>query len=176
MKYKQYNKRLLLFLVCSCFYVLYAAAQEVTENKFSAVKPGSKINFVMDFSKASIMGMNETDFSNYEKDWNKDKPTIVVRFQKGANGKLGDILNIGSYPDSPYTLTVTVKNISDVGNVYCDAVIIDKDGTVVFSVKDVNGGSEPPILPGTKLAKIKAWAFLTGRSLGSIIKTEYLNP
>ncbi len=167
------NRRFFFLALFSSLFMA-VAAQEVTENKFSAVKPGSKINFVMDFSKASIMGMNETDFSNYEKDWNKDKPTIVGRFQKGANGKLGDILNIGSYPDSPYTLTVTVKNISDVGNVFCDVVITDKNGSVLFSAKNVNGGAEPPLLPGTKLAKIKAWAFLTGRSLGGIMKSEYL--
>lgn len=155
-------------------FFMAAAAQEGRVNNLSSVKPGSKINFVIDFSKASIMGMNEKDFSNYEKDWLKDQPTIIGRFQKGVNNKLSDMLSVGSYPDSGYTLTVTVKTISDVGNVYCDAVITDKAGTVLFSVKNINGGSEPPILPGTKLAKIKAWAFLAGRSLGGILKQEYL--
>ena len=164
------NRRF-FFLAMFCSVFMAAAAQE---NNFSSVKPGSKINLVMDFSKASIMGMNETDFSNYEKDWNKDKPTILGRFQKGVNGKLGDFLKIGSYPDSPYTMKVEVKTVSDVGNIYCDVAITDKDGTILFSAKNVNGGAEPPLLPGTKLAKIKAWAFLAGRSLGGIMKSEYL--
>lgn len=173
MKAISLNRRF-FFLALFCSFFLAVAAQEVNENKFSSVKPGSKINFVIDFSKASIMGMNETDFSSYEKDWKKDKPTIVGRFQKGVNNKLGDMLNVGSYPDSEFVLKVSVKNISDVGNVYCDAVITDKSGNVIFSVKNVNGGTEPPLLPGTKLAKIKTWAFLTGRSLGGIMKSEYL--
>lgn len=167
------NRRYILLALLSTIFII-ADAQVVTVNDMSAVKPGSKINFVIDFSKATIMSMNETDFSNYEKDWNKDKPTIIGRFQKGVNNKLNGILNVGSYPDSQYTLKVTVTAISDVGNVYCDAVITDKDGTVLFSVNNVNGGSEPPILPGSKLARIKTWAFLTGRSLGNNMKSEYL--
>ncbi len=169
----RYNRRyILLALLCSIFMIV--DAQVVTVNKMSAVKPGSKINLVIDFSKATIMGMNETEFSNYEKDWKKDQPTIVGRFQKGVNNKLSDMLRVGSYPDSEYTMKVTVKTISDMGNVYCDVVIVDKNGTVIFSVNNVNGGSEPPILPGSKLARIKTWAYLTGRSLGNIIKSEYL--
>lgn len=164
------NRRYLaLAMLCSFFMV--ASAQG---SNFSSVRPGSKINLVIDFSKAYIMGRSETDFAVYEKDWNKDKPTIIGRFQKGVNNRLSDFLNVGLYPDAQYTLTVTVKTISDVGNVYCDAAITDQEGNVLFSVKNVNGGSEPPILPGTKLAKIKAWAFLAGRSLGSIMKQEYL--
>lgn len=170
---KIFRRKYIILALLFPFFIA-AAAQEGRVNSFSSVKPGSKINFVIDFSKSSIMGMNETDFSSYEKDWNKDKPTIIGRFQKGVNNKLSDFLSVGSYPDSQYTLTVTVKTISDVGNVYCDAVLTDKNGTILFSAKNVNGGSEPPILPGTKLAKIKAWAFLTGRSLGSIMKQEYL--
>ena len=77
--------------------------------------------------------------------------------------------------DSPYTLMVTVKNISDVGNIFCDVTITDDNGQILFAVKNVNGGAEPPFLPGTKLAKIKIWASLTGRSLGGILKSEYLD-
>ena len=175
MKYKQYNKRLLLFLVCSCFYALYAAAQEVTVNNLAILKPGSNINLEIDFSQCSIMGMTENDFSKYERDWFKDKPVIIVKFQKGINSKLDGILNVGSFSNSPYFLKVTVKSISEVGNLFCDAVMTDKSGKVLFRVKNVNGGNEPPFLPGTKLAKIKIWANLTGRALGSIIKSEYLD-
>ena len=96
MKYKQLNKRFLLFLACSCFYVLFATAQEVTVNNLAVLKPGSNINFEIDFSKCSIMGMNENDFSKYERDWFKDKPVIIVKFQKGINSKLDGILNVGS--------------------------------------------------------------------------------
>ena len=170
---KKFRRDLMLALCCALS--VMANAQEVTANELSSIKPGAKINLVMDYSKAIIMGMNETDFSNYETDWNKDKPSIVSKFQKGANSKLGGVLNLGTFPDSPYTLVVKVKTISDVGNILCDAVMTNKEGTVLFSVKNVTGSVEPPFLPGTKLAKIKIWAALIGRSLGGILKSEYLD-
>ncbi len=162
-------------LVLCCSFFMTATAQESSDKDFTSIKPGSKINFVMDFSQSIIMGMKEADFSNYELDWHKDQPTIIKKFQNGINKKLDGILNIGNYPDSPYTLKVTVINISNVGNITCDANIYDKSGAILLGLKNVSGGSEPPFLPGTKLAKIKIWATLTGRSLGGILKTEYLN-
>ena len=164
-------KFIILTLFCFCSIVLSAQ----NEYKLSSIKPGSKINYVIDFSHSIIMGLSETDFANYEKDWNKDKISIITKFQKGINNKLDGLLNIGTYMDSPYTLMVTVKNISDVGNIFCDVTITDDNGQILFAVKNVNGGAEPPFLPGTKLAKIKIWASLTGRSLGGILKSEYLD-
>lgn len=164
-----------LCMVAMCLFSLAANAQEVTVKEMSDIKPGSKINYILDFSEASIMGMNEKDFSNYESDWQKDKPTISGRFQKGVNNRLGGVLTFGYYTDSPYTMKVKVKTVTDVGNIYCDAVITNKEGKVLFSVKNVNGGAEPPLLPGTKLAKMKIWAQITGRVLGGIIKSEYLS-
>lgn len=155
--------------------VLKASAQVVTVNNMSAIKPGARINYSVDFSQASIMGMTEEDFSQYEKDWQEDKPSVVGKFLKGINSKLDGVLRVGSYKDSAYMLKVTVTSITEQGNVICDASIADPEGTEIFHVKNVNGGKEPPFLPGTKLAKIKVWANLTGRSLGGIIKSEYLN-
>lgn len=149
-------------------------AQVVTMNNMSSIKPGAKINYVVDFSQASIMGMTETDFSNYEKDWQEDKLSVIGKFQKGANSKLDGILRLGSYKDSPYTLKVSVISVTDLGNIICEVSLSDTEGTELFHVKNVNGGKEPPFLPGTKLAKIKVWANLTGRSLGNILKSEYL--
>ena len=174
MKKKVYDYRKYFFLALCCMFSMIVTAQEVTISNLSSIKPGSKINYVIDFSKSTIMGMTETDFSNYERDWNKDKPSIVVKFQKGLNNKLDGVLNFGTYTDSSYTLNITVNNISEVGNIYCDATLTNKEGEKLFHVKNVNGGSEPPILPGTKLAKIKIWATLTGRALGGILNSEYL--
>ena len=69
---------------------------------------------------------------------------------------------------------LTVRNVTTKGYITCDAEITDTTGVKYFSVKQVNGGKEPPFSPGTKLAKMKVWASLTGKSLGSIIRSEYL--
>lgn len=167
------KKIILLFTVA--LFSLSLQAQVVTVNDMSTIKPGSKINYVIDFSQASIMGMTETDFSNYEKDWLDDKPSVKGKFLKGVNSKLDGVLRLGTYKDSPYTLKVIVTTITDLGNIICDASLISSDGKELFNVKNISGGKEPPFLPGTKLAKIKVWANLTGRNLGGVIKSEYLN-
>ena len=85
-------KFIILTLFCFCSIVLSAQ----NEYKLSSIKPGSKINYVIDFSHSIIMGLSETDFANYEKDWNKDKFSIITKFQKGINNKLDGLLNIGT--------------------------------------------------------------------------------
>lgn len=149
-------------------------SQVVKVSDMSTIKPGTKINCIVDFAQCSIMGMSEADFSIYEKDWETDKPSIIGKIVKGANSQLDGILKLGYYKESPYILKITVITITDRGNIICDASIIDNNKKELFQAKNINGGKEPPFLPGTKLAKIKGWANLVGRNLGSIIKTEYL--
>ena len=166
-------KRLVISLMSFCL-ILMANAQVVSKNELSVLKPGAKIGFVCDFSEAVIMGMDEEAFAKYETDWVTDKPTIVANFMNGINNKLDDILVFGQLKDTDYTLKVSVKLVNTKGYMLCDAVIVDQAGKSIFEAKQVNGGKEPPFLPGTKLAKMKAWALLTGRALGGIIKSEYL--
>lgn len=166
-------RKLFFFAISICLTIM-ANAQVVSKSELSAIKPGSKIGFVCDFSDAVIMGMDEEAFSKYEPDWAEDKPTVVTNYMNGINNKLDGILVVGQLKDTEYTLKVSVKNVTTKGYMLCDAEIVDSKGNSYFVVKQVNGGKEPPISPGTKLAKMKVWATLTGRSLGSIIRSEYL--
>ena len=166
-------KRILVCMVSLCL-MMMVNAQIVSKNELSVLKPGVKIGFVCDFSEAVIMGMDEEAFGKYETDWAIDKPTIVSNFMNGINNKLDGILVFGQLKDTDYTLKVSVKLVNTKGYMLCDVVIDDNAGKSIFEAKQVNGGKEPPFLPGTKLAKMKAWALLTGRALGGIIKSEYL--
>lgn len=166
-------KRLFVCMVSLCL-MMMANAQVVSKNELSVLKPGAKIGFVCDFSEAVIMGMDEEAFGKYETDWVTDKPTIVANFMNGINNKLDGILVFGQLNDVQYTLKVSVKLVNTKGYMLCDAVIVDRAGKSIFDAKQVNGGNEPPFLPGTKLAKMKIWSTLTGRALGGIIKSEYL--
>lgn len=166
-------KRFILFMV-ALFTVVTVSAQVVTKDSLAVIKPGSKIGFVLDFSDAVIMGMDEEAFGKYEPAWLEDKPTVVANFMNGINNKLDGILVVAQLKDMDYTVKVSVKNVTTKGYMLCDAVVIDKTGHTLFVVKQVNGGKEPPFSPGTKLAKMKVWATLTGRALGSIIRSEYL--
>lgn len=156
-------------------FTLAANAQVVTKDSLSVLKPGSVIGFVCDFSEAVIMGMDEEAFGKYERDWQADKPTVVANLMNGLNTKLDGVLVFAQLKDLDYTLKISVKSVSTMGNIYCDAAIVDKKGNKIFEVTKVNGGKEPRFSPGTKLAKMKVWAGLTGRSLGGIIRAEYLN-
>ena len=163
------------FLVSILFSLVLAFncyAQTVTKNDFPKDIKGARLNLKVDFSEALICGMNEKEFSDYEKDWEEDKPTIVRNFMSGANVGIGKSYGVGDYKDAIYTIYIKVNTITDDGYIICDANIRDNDGNVLFTVEKLTGGKEPPLMIGTKLARIKIWATLTGKKFGSIFKSE----
>ena len=83
---------------------------------------------------------------------------------------MGDAYKIGHYKDISYTVKVTVHTITDEGYIICDVDIIDQQGQSVFHIDHLTGGKEPSFFIGTKLARIKIWAALTGKNFGSILK------
>lgn len=151
------------------------SAQTVTKNNFPKDMGKVHMSLKMDFSQAVICGMNEEEFSKYEKDWERDKPTIVRSFRSGANLSLGKTCGIGDYKDVSYTILVTVNTITEEGYIVCDASISDLEGNVLFTVEEVTGGKEPAIGIGTKLSRMKVWATLTGKRFGNILKSELTN-
>ena len=154
-------------LMCLCAGL---SAQTVTINSLPKNPVGVHMELVMDFSKAVIYGLSEEEFAAYEEDWYEDKPSIVDKFRTGANVILGDAYKIGHYSDTSYTVKVTVNTITDEGFIICDVDVIDQQGQVVFHIDHLTGGKEPSFFIGTKLARIKIWAALTGKNFGSILK------
>ena len=150
-------------------------AQTVTKNDLPKNLQGIRMNLKADFSEALICGMNEKEFSEYEKDWEEDKPTIVRNFKTGANVGIGKSYGIGDYQDASYTIMIKVNTITDEGFIICDAKIIDSNGNTRFVVERLTGGKEPAFMIGTKLARMKIWATLTGKALGDILKKELSN-
>lgn len=156
-------------------FVAFSNAQVVDVNMLSTVEKGSRVNFKMDFSDTSFMGMTEDEYSKQEVDWQKDKHTVIEYFLKALNAKLRGNLKLNNNIESDYSFVVRVISISKNGFMICDATLYDKHGTVLFKVKDVSGGKEPPISAGTVLSRIKIWSSLTGAKLGSILKKEFKN-
>ena len=151
------------------------SAQTVTKNELPKNLNKVYMNLTMDFSKAMICGMSEEEFSKYEKDWERDKPTIVRNFKAGANLILGSTCGIGEYKNASYNMRVTVNTITEEGYMICDASIADLEGNELFTIEEVTGGKEPSVGIGTKLARMKLWATLTGKRLGTILKSELTN-
>lgn len=164
------KKIYIISLLFICFWA-NVTAQTVTINSLSKNMKGVRMNFQMDFSDALIMGMSENEFAKYEKDWCDDKPTIIRNFKTGTNLTLGRSLGIGEYKDARYIVKVKVNTITDEGFFICDVDILEND-KVVFHLDHLTGGKEPSLAIGTKLARMKVWATLTGKSFGSILKNE----
>ena len=81
-------------------------------------------------------------------------------------------LKFGDYPDADYQIVITVKSITTNGFMTCDALLKNKQGTVFFNVENLKGNSDSFFTPGTKLARIKIWAALTGGALGKMMKSR----
>ena len=105
-----------LLLVCS---MANLSAQTVTKNTLPKNLKGVHMNFEVDFSQAMILGKTETEYSEYEKDWNKDKETIVRNFRVATNLAIGKSYKVGEYKDATYIIKVKVNTITDDGFMYC---------------------------------------------------------
>ena len=116
-------------------------AQTIKKDSLSKIPLGSRVDFRMDFSSATIHDRTETEFAKYEKDWEIDKPSIVEKFRSS-------------------------------GFMTCDALLKNKQGTVFFNIENLKGNSDSFFTPGTKLARIKIWAALTGGALGKMMKSR----
>lgn len=165
-------KRCLIVFLLICLFQ-GVTAQTVTLNTLPKNLKGIRMNFKVDFSHALIQGMSEEQYAEYEKDWQDDKSTIVNNFRKATNLALGKSYGVGDYKNSPFTVNVKVNTITDNGFFICDVDIIDENDKVVFHLDYLTGGKEPSIGIGTKLARMKLWATLTGKALGSILKKEF---
>ena len=165
-------KKLFVFSILFICFWANVTAQTVTINSLPKNMKGVRMNFQMDFSNALILGMSENEFAEYEKDWVDDKPTIIRNFKTGTNLTIGKSYGVGDYKDAKYIIKVQVNTITDEGYFIRDVDIVDENNKVVFHLDHLTGGKEPAIAIGTKLARMKVWATLTGKSLGSILKIE----
>jgi len=163
------NLIICFLLICFCANL---SAQTITKNSLPKDLQEVRMNLQMDFSQAVIFGMSEEDFAEYEKDWYHDKQSVISKFKTGANISLGKSSWIGNYKNALYTVKVIVNTITDEGFIICDVDIINKQGQVLFHIDHLTGGKEPSFSVGTKLARIKIWATLTGKEFGSILKSE----
>lgn len=168
-------KKIFILLLFTFFVITTVSSQTITKNNLPKNLQGVRMNFKIDFSEAIICGLNEEDFSKLEKDWEEDKPTIVRNFKKAANLSIGKSYGIGDYSDAPYTIIVKVNTITDEGYFICNARVVDGENNTLLEIEKLTGGKEPPFMIGTKLARMKIWATLTGKTLGSILREELSN-
>ena len=152
-------------LFCSGF---AAMAQKVT-GSFEALRDAGRVKMVIEFAEADIMGMTEEQFSEYETDWEKDKPGLLSLFYSYANRALKGALTVGSYNfDTDCTLTLVVRSVTSKGDYDCDLILTEggeECGRII-------GLYAPGGVFGTKLNLMKDGAKHTGVAIGRLLLKE----
>lgn len=143
----------------------FAYAQKVS-GSFKPLAEEGRAKVEVDFSKALIHGMSETEFAKYETDWEKDKPEIIGQFVGGLQAGIKNLAALGNFPETHATLNVSVLTISPKGDYMCDAILL-VDGAEVARISNIyaKGGKI-----GTKLNLIKDGAEHTGKTAGKLIR------
>ena len=159
---------------CLMFVALFlgiqaASAQMLTYGSLDVLKDEKSVNVVVDYSEAIIMDCTESEFAEWEDDWDKDQPIIMKDFLEEVNQRSGKILLVGCHIESNYTFRWAVKSIDYNGAILSDFYLERKDGTVVATIEDVEGRGGAF---GTKLYLIKSGAESTGRTFGRFIKQQ----
>ena len=160
-------KKRLILLAALCVTTSALLAQQAT-GSFRELASAGRANVELDFSKASIHGMLEEDFSEIEKDWTKDKPEVLADFLEGLTDKLQNSLIVGTRLETPCLIKVQVLSVTKKGDYTCDVAVLC-EGQEVASIKSVkaDGGTF-----GSALNLIKDGAESTGKKVGKLVYRE----
>jgi len=159
-------KRLFLIMVLCTLSLSLWAAKVVLHGSFKALDQESQAKIEVDFSKAGIHGMSETNFADYEQDWTKDKDEIIGFFVSFMQRSLGNKPAISTAFNAPLTIYVKVLTINTQGDWICDVYLMSGNQELgrIQNVYAVGGHV------GTKLNLIKDGAKHTGKQAGKLVK------
>ena len=157
-------KKFILIVVMSVISLMTFAQK--ASGSFKSLAEVGRVSIVVDFSEASIMGMNENDFAEYERDWMKDKTEIVGRFVGSIQRKLGTMVVLDNSLNENERITIQVLVFTHKGDCVCDVILTDKENNELGRISKVgaSGGHF-----GTKLNLIKDGAEHTGSAIGRLL-------
>ncbi len=142
-------------------------AQTIASGSIDCLTDAGVANIKIDYSKAAIFGMGETAFAEYEEDWDKDQPAIVMNIVRGINFHTSQYFSIGYRLECDLDFNILVASINQDGSWNCKATVTDKSGNVLCEITDIVSDSGQG---GTKLRRIKKGALNTGLSIGMYLK------
>ncbi len=163
-------KKIFSLVFCLCV-VLNTFSQRIESGTFDGLKNVDKLALDLDFSHASIHGMNEKAFSEYEKDWYTDKPDIVADFISCIAEKINGIILITDKSETPWLLRINVVSISTKGNFVCTADLINGEN-IEAHVVGIHGSGGTF---GSKLNLIKDGVKTTSKKCGSFMRKVIRN-
>ncbi|MBP5344762.1 MAG: hypothetical protein J6Y99_00965 [Bacteroidales bacterium] len=103
----------------------------VTYAQNLSLRNETRVTLAINWSEASIMGYNEKEVVNFEKDWNKDQPVLLKKMVDAYNKKMGWTLPGITEFESNYTLELRPLVVRAKDDITCYAVIKDREGNVV---------------------------------------------
>ncbi len=120
-----------------------------------------EVKIVIDYSNATIFGMDEASFAEYETDWYKDKPDIDYKLVNEVLNKTDKCLKISKTAKN--TILIKVKKVSDKGGYVCDVKLMNSNNTKVIELDNVSsiGG-----VWGSKLNLMGDGAEELGKNIG----------
>ena len=127
------------------------------------------ICFEADFSNASIHGMSEDVFAEYESDWEKDKPQIISKFLDEFTEQIGGQLRLVRNEDDAIILRWSILHINKNGDIKSELHIVDQNKIVKTVIPNIKGSGGTF---GSKLNLIKDGAEECGKNAGKILKRE----
>ena len=138
------NKRLTKKIVFSLFVgiILFLPMQTVAQTvsgNFSGLKKQAFANIKVNYTDASIHGLSEEDFSYIEPDWEKVKPTVLLKIISQLSDRLQGKLTFGLKRENSYTIVINVISINSKGTHLSNVDIISPSGEVEASIQGVEG-------------------------------------
>lgn len=157
--------RLLSICILMISFVMTGHSQVVSSGSLDVLRGQGRVNVDLDFSEASIHGMDEESFAIYESDWDRDKDEIKLAFIGEALTTCNNLI-LGTFSNAEYTIKVIVLSITPKGDYFCKANVLNKSGDVLATIDGIraNGGKI-----GSKLNLIKDGAKHTGESFGKFL-------
>ena len=165
-------KPLLATLLSLIMIMTTANAQKIT-GSFAPLRNESRVQMTVDFSKASIMGMSEEFFSDYEPDWHKDKNEILFLFNSYVNEALHGHPIIGNYSTgTDYIIQIIVQAVDFNGNYDYDILLFSNFDNTPSLIAQAEGFYSRGGKFGTKLNLMKDGAKHSGTTIGLFLQKE----
>ena len=99
----------------------------------SLLKDENKVNIVIDYSAADILGVDFEDWVESADDWDNYTKEHRTKFIQAFN-KEAERIRVGSYPDMRYTLQVHILKVDDKGTEInaLISVVDSEEGVIIF--------------------------------------------
>lgn len=169
------NKRLTknfvfsLFVAIMFFLPIQTVAQTVLGD-FSGFKKQAFTNIKVNYTDASIHGLSEEDFSYIEPDWEKEKPTVLLKVISQLSDRLQGKLTFGLKRENSYTIVINVISVNSKGTHLSNVDIISPSGEVEASIQGVEGKGGTF---GSAINLIGDGAKSTGKIIAKIISNKF---